>query len=80
MTLAAFSRWFFMRIQVIPCASLNFQKHSKRAEYWLMFKGTAETACADMVMTFKENESNLFLRKKSSIIKSFSQILEIIEV
>ena len=50
-------RFKVKRIQVNPGASLSLQRHAKRAEHWVVVKGTAEVTCGDRVITLKENES-----------------------
>ncbi len=69
------------RIQVNPGASLSLQKHAKRAEHWVVVKGTAEVTCGDNVMTLKENESTFIpLGEKHRLSNPSTGILEIIEV
>jgi len=69
------------RIQVNPGASLSLQKHAKRAEHWVVVKGTAEVTCGDNVMTLKENESTFIpLGEKHRLSNPSTDILEIIEV
>lgn len=74
-------RFKVKRIQVNPGASLSLQKHSKRAEHWVVVKGTAEVICGDKVVTLKENESTFIpLGEKHRLSNPSSDILEIIEV
>lgn len=69
------------RIQVNPGASLSLQKHSKRAEHWVVVKGTAEIICNDKKIILKENESTYIpLGFKHRLSNPGKDILEIIEV
>jgi mannose-1-phosphate guanylyltransferase/mannose-6-phosphate isomerase len=69
------------RIQVSPGESLSLQKHTKRAEHWVVVKGVAEVICDDKKITLKENESTYIppghLHRLSNPGKD---VLEIIEV
>jgi mannose-1-phosphate guanylyltransferase/mannose-6-phosphate isomerase len=74
-------RFKVKRIQVNPGASLSLQKHAKRAEHWVVVKGTAEVTCGDKVITLKENESTFIpLGEKHRLSNPSNQPLEIIEV
>ncbi len=69
------------RIQVNPGASLSLQSHVKRAEHWVVVKGSAQVACGDKVITLKENESTFIpLGEKHRLSNPSAEILEIIEV
>ena len=69
------------RIQVNPGASLSLQKHTKRAEHWVVVKGIAEVTCGDKVITLKENESTFIpLGEEHRLSNPSADILEIIEV
>ncbi|QDD07063.1 mannose-1-phosphate guanylyltransferase/mannose-6-phosphate isomerase [Candidatus Methylopumilus planktonicus] len=69
------------RIQVNPGASLSLQKHNKRAEHWIVVKGTAEIICNDKKIILKENESTYIpLGFKHRLSNPGQDILEIIEV
>ncbi len=69
------------RIQVNPGASLSLQKHTKRAEHWVVVKGTAEVTCGDKLITLKENESTFIpLGEQHRLSNPSTDILEIIEV
>lgn len=69
------------RIQVNPGASLSLQKHNKRAEHWVVVKGTAEIICNDKKIILKENESTYIpLGFKHRLSNPGQDILEIIEV
>lgn len=50
-------RFKVKRIQVKPKASLSLQKHYRRAEHWVVVKGTAEITCGDKIITLNENQS-----------------------
>ncbi len=74
-------RFKVKRIQVNPSASLSLQKHSKRAEHWVVVKGTAEVTCGDQLITLKENESTFIpLGESHRLSNPSSEVLEIIEV
>lgn len=74
-------RFKVKRIQVNPGASLSLQKHSKRAEHWVVVKGIAEVTCGDKVITLKENESTFIpLGEQHRLSNLSTDILEIIEV
>ena len=69
------------RIQVSPGASLSLQKHTKRAEHWVVVKGVAEVLCNDKKITLKENESTYIpLGHTHRLSNPGKDILEIIEV
>jgi mannose-1-phosphate guanylyltransferase / mannose-6-phosphate isomerase len=74
-------RFKVKRIRVNPGASLSLQIHAKRAEHWVVVKGTAEVTCGDQVITLKENESTFIpLGEKHRLSNLSTDILEIIEV
>ena len=69
------------RIQVNPGASLSLQKHSKRAEHWVVVKGLAKVICEDNILILKENESTYIpLGSIHQLSNPGKDILEIIEV
>jgi mannose-1-phosphate guanylyltransferase/mannose-6-phosphate isomerase len=69
------------RIQVNPGASLSLQKHTKRAEHWVVVKGIAEVICNDKKNTLQENESTFIpLGHTHRLSNPGKEILEIIEV
>ena len=69
------------RIKVNPGASLSLQKHTKRAEHWVVVKGVAEVICNDKKITLKENESTYIpLGYTHRLSNPGQDILEIIEV
>ena len=69
------------RIQVNPGASLSLQRHTKRAEHWVVVKGVAEVICNDKKITLKENESTYIpLGHTHRLSNPGKDILEIIEV
>jgi mannose-1-phosphate guanylyltransferase/mannose-6-phosphate isomerase len=74
-------RFKVKRIQVNPGASLSLQKHAKRAEHWVVVKGTAEVTCGEQVVTLNENESTFIaLGEKHRLSNPSAEVLEIIEV
>ena len=69
------------RIQVNPGASLSLQKHSKRAEHWVVVRGTAEIICEEKKIILQKNQSTYIpLGFKHQLSNPGSEILEIIEV
>ena len=69
------------RIQVNPGASLSLQKHTKRAEHWVVVKGVAEVISDNKKITLKENESAYIpMGKKHRLSNPTKDILEIIEI
>jgi mannose-1-phosphate guanylyltransferase/mannose-6-phosphate isomerase len=74
-------RFKVKRIQVNPGASLSLQKHAKRAEHWVVVRGSAEVICGDRTIILNENESTFIpLGEKHRLSNPSSQLLEIIEV
>ncbi len=74
-------RFKVKRIQVNPRASLSLQKHSKRAEHWVVVKGTAEIICGKKITILKENESTFIpLGESHRLSNPSDDLLEIIEV
>jgi len=55
-------RFKVKRIQVKPGASLSLQRHTHRAEHWVVIKGVAEITNADQVLTLSENQSTYIPR------------------
>ena len=69
------------RIQVNPGASLSLQKHSKRAEHWVVVKGTARVENGDKEIILIENESTFIpLGELHRLSNPKKTPLEIIEV
>ncbi|MDG1096971.1 MAG: mannose-1-phosphate guanylyltransferase/mannose-6-phosphate isomerase [Methylophilaceae bacterium] len=74
-------RFKVKRIQVNPGASLSLQRHARRAEHWVVVKGTAQVTCGDQVITLQENESTFIpLGEKHRLSNRSTDVLEIIEV
>lgn len=74
-------RFKVKRIQVNPGASLSLQKHTKRAEHWVVVTGTAEVTCGDRIITLHENESTYIpLGETHRLANIGTEPLEIIEV
>jgi len=74
-------RFKVKRIRVNPKASLSMQKHSHRAEHWIVVKGTAEITCGDKVIVLTENQSTYIpLGEVHRLANRGSVPLEIIEV
>lgn len=69
------------RIFVNPGASLSLQKHSKRAEHWVVIRGNAEVICGDNLIHLKKNESTFIPEGKIHRLSNpCNEPLEIIEV
>jgi mannose-1-phosphate guanylyltransferase/mannose-6-phosphate isomerase len=69
------------RIQVNPGSSLSLQKHTKRAEHWVVVKGIAEVICNDKKITLQKNESTYIpLGYTHRLSNPGKNVLEIIEV
>ena len=69
------------RIQVNPGASLSLQKHNKRAEHWVVIRGTAKIVNDDKVLMLSENQSTYIpLGAKHRLSNPGTIPLEIIEV
>lgn len=74
-------RFKVKRIQVNPGASLSLQKHAKRAEHWVVVRGTAEVTCGERTITLRENESTYIpLGEAHRLSNPSADPLEIIEV
>lgn len=74
-------RFKVKRIQVNPGAKLSLQKHTQRAEHWVVVKGIAEVTCGGRVITLRENESTFIPSgEKHRLSNPSNQILEIVEV
>ena len=69
------------RIQVNPGASLSLQRHTKRAEHWVVVKGVAEVICNDKKIILRENESTYiplgYTHRLSNPAKDILQIIEV---
>lgn len=69
------------RIQVNPGASLSLQKHTKRAEHWVVVKGTAKVESGNKEMILEKNESTFIPLGELHRLSNPKKIpLEIIEV
>jgi mannose-1-phosphate guanylyltransferase/mannose-6-phosphate isomerase len=74
-------RFKVKRIQVKPKASLSLQKHSHRAEHWIVVTGTAEITNGNKVLTLTENQSTYIpLGEVHRLANPGTIPLEIIEV
>jgi mannose-1-phosphate guanylyltransferase/mannose-6-phosphate isomerase len=69
------------RIQVKPGASLSLQRHQRRAEHWVVVRGTAEVICGNQAITLTENQSTYIpLGEMHRLSNPGAVPLEIIEV
>lgn len=74
-------RFKVKRIQVNPGATLSLQKHTKRAEHWVVVSGVAGVTCGDKFITLHENESTYIpLGETHRLANVGTKPLEIIEV
>lgn len=69
------------KITVFPGASLSLQSHEKRAEHWVVVKGTAKVVNGENLLTLHENQSTYIpAMTKHQLANAEKEILEIIEV
>ena len=69
------------RIHVASGEALSLQKHSYRAEHWIVVRGIAEVTCGDKVFHLSENQSTYIpLGEVHRLSNPGKGILEIIEV
>ena len=69
------------RLHINPGAKLSLQKHSKRAEHWVVINGTATAINGEKVLTLSEGDSTyLPIGTKHGLENKTDKILEIIEV
>lgn len=74
-------RFKVKRIMVNPGASLSLQKHSKRAEHWVVVSGVAEITCGEKTIELHENQSTYIpLGEVHRLANPGSAPLEIIEI
>ncbi|MBT8579325.1 mannose-1-phosphate guanylyltransferase/mannose-6-phosphate isomerase [Polynucleobacter paneuropaeus] len=74
-------RFKVKRIQVKPGASLSLQMHHRRAEHWIVVKGTAEITNGEQVLILNENQSTYIPQGQTHrLANPGSEPLEIIEV
>ena len=68
-------------IIVNPGQKLSLQKHHKRAEHWIMVRGTAEVKCEDRVFELYADESTYIpLGHKHRLVNPGDEPIELIEV
>ena len=69
------------RLHVNPGAKLSLQKHSKRAEHWVVVKGTATATNGQKVLTLKKGDSTYIpVGVRHMLENKTDTTLEIIEV
>ena len=74
-------RFQVKRLTVKPGAKLSLQKHAKRAEHWVVVKGTARITRNDEVFDLGENESTyIAIGAVHRIENPGTEPLQIIEV
>lgn len=69
------------RIMVKPGQSLSLQKHLRRAEHWIVVKGTAKVTCGEKVFDLAENQSTYIPIGAMHRLENMGSVpLEMIEV
>jgi len=69
------------KLTVFPGASLSLQSHKRRAEHWVVVKGTAKVVNGENILTLHENESTyISAQSKHQLSNPTKENLEIIEV
>jgi len=69
------------RIFVNPGAKLSLQKHKKRAEHWVIVKGTAHVTCGQKAFELNKNQSTYIPKGEIHRLENHETIpLEIIEI
>lgn len=69
------------KLTVSPGAKLSLQSHKRRAEHWVVVKGTAKVINGENILTLHENESTYISAKsKHQLANPGKTPLEIIEV
>ena len=69
------------KIIVYPGAKLSLQSHKRRAEHWVVVKGTAKVVNGENLLTLHENESTyISAHSKHQLSNPTKENLEIIEV
>jgi mannose-1-phosphate guanylyltransferase/mannose-6-phosphate isomerase len=80
-SLAVGPRFQVKRIVVKPGAALSLQKHTHRAEHWIVVSGTAEVTCGERVFDLHENESTFIPRGSVHRLRNNgAEPVELIEV
>ncbi len=69
------------KMTVYPGSKLSLQAHRRRAEHWVVVKGTAKIINGDKILVLKENESTFIPALARHRLENIGKIdLEIIEV
>lgn len=80
-TLELSSNYQVKKLIVKPGKKLSLQLHHKRAEHWVVVKGTATVTCGDKVFNLEVNESTYIpLGEKHRLENMQDSDLEVIEV
>ncbi len=75
------ARFQVKRLTVKPGQYTSLQKHTHRAEHWIVVSGTAEVTCGDKTFILRENESTFIPLGEQHRLKNPGTIpLELIEV
>ena len=69
------------KIVVLPGKQISLQKHSKRAEHWVVVKGKARIQIGESIKELREDESAyVAIGVKHRIMNPYEEAVEIIEV
>ena len=69
------------RIEVLPGKRLSYQKHSQRAEHWIVVQGTAQVSIGEREQLVRENESVYIFATQWHRLQNPGKVpVEIIEV
>jgi mannose-6-phosphate isomerase len=69
------------RLEVKPGARLSLQRHSQRAEHWVVVSGTADVVCGDRELQLKQGEHiHIPVETNHRLGNSSDQLLALIEV
>ena len=69
------------RIEVLPKKRLSYQRHSRRAEHWMVVSGTAKVTLNDEEFLVKSGETiDIPLRAKHRVENSHDELLIFIEI
>lgn len=69
------------RLEVKPGARLSLQRHSKRAEHWVVVSGIADVVCGDRQLQLTEGEHiNIPIETNHRLGNSSDRPLTLIEV
>ncbi|HUS25453.1 MAG TPA: mannose-1-phosphate guanylyltransferase/mannose-6-phosphate isomerase [Candidatus Binatia bacterium] len=80
-TLTSAPQFQVKRIAVKPGHKLSLQLHHRRAEHWIVVRGTARVTCGDRTFDLASNQSTFIpLGARHRLENAGSELLEIVEV